>query len=81
MIHFVEFDIIHHIISYITLYYIISYHIILFYNNPVFNIEHIIMLSEDHVTSKTGVIQLRITAINYILQFIHIKENSNFKFE
>ncbi len=37
---------------------------------------------KDHVTLKTGVmmlkIQLRITAINYILQYIQI-ENSYFK--
>ncbi len=35
------------------------------------------MISEDHVTLKTGVmmlkIQLRITEINYILQYIHIE--------
>ncbi len=40
------------------------------------------MISEDHVTLKTGVmmlkIQLRITEINYILQYIEI-ENSYFK--
>ncbi len=45
--------------------------------------QHIIMISEDHVTLKTGVmmlkIQLRITEINYILTHIHI-ENSCFKF-
>ncbi len=37
----------------------------------------IIMISEDHVTLKTGVmmlkIQLRITEINYSLQYIHIE--------
>ncbi len=32
--------------------------------------QHIIMISEDHVTLKTGVM---ITAINYILQYIHIE--------
>ncbi len=46
--------------------------------------QHIIMISEDHVTLKTGVmmlkIQLRITEINYILLYIH-KENSYFKFQ
>ncbi len=35
------------------------------------------MISEDHVTLKTGVmmlkIQIYITVINYILQYIHIK--------
>ncbi len=35
------------------------------------------MISEDHVTQKTGVImlkiQLRITEINYILQYIQIE--------
>ncbi len=40
------------------------------------------MISEDHVTLKTGVmmlkIQLCITEINYILQYITI-ENSYFK--
>ncbi len=40
------------------------------------------MISEDHVTLKTGVmmlkIQLRITEINYTLTDIHI-ENSYFK--
>ncbi len=44
--------------------------------------QYIIMISEDHVTLKTGVmmlkIQLRITGINYILLCIHI-ENSYFK--
>ncbi len=44
--------------------------------------QHIVMISEDHVTLKTGVmmlkIQLRITRINYILTDIHI-ENSHFK--
>ncbi len=44
--------------------------------------QHIIMISEDHVTLKTGVmmlkIQLRITEINYILTYIHI-ENSYLK--
>ncbi len=44
--------------------------------------QHIRMISEDHVTLKTGVmmlkIQLRITEINYILTYIHI-ENSYFK--
>ncbi len=39
--------------------------------------QHIIMISEDHVTLKTGVmmlkIQLRITGINYILTYIHVK--------
>ncbi len=42
------------------------------------------MISEDHVTLKTGImmlkIQLRITGINYILQYIHI-ENSYFNSE
>ncbi len=40
------------------------------------------MISEDHVTLKTGVmmlkIQLRITEIYYILTYIHM-ENSYFK--
>ncbi len=40
------------------------------------------MISEDHVTLKTGVmmlkIQLRITEINYSLKYIQI-ENSYFK--
>ncbi len=44
--------------------------------------QHIRMISEDHVPLKTGVmmlkIQLRITEINYILQYIHI-EKSCFK--
>ncbi len=44
--------------------------------------QYIIMISEDHVTLKTAVmmlkIQLRITEINYILQYVHI-ENSYFK--
>ncbi len=44
--------------------------------------QHIRMISEDHVTLKTGVmmlkIQLRITEINYVLQYIHI-ENSYLK--
>ncbi len=39
-------------------------------------LEYIKMISEDHVTLKTGVmmlkIQLRITGINYILLYIHI---------
>ncbi len=43
--------------------------------------QHIIMISEDHVTLKTGVmmlkIQLRITEINYSLTYIKI-ENSYF---
>jgi len=43
--------------------------------------QHIIMISEDHVTLKTGVmmlkIQLCITGINYSLTYIHI-ENSCF---
>ncbi len=38
--------------------------------------QQIRMISEDHVTLKTGVmmleIQLRITAINYILKYIKI---------
>ncbi len=46
--------------------------------------QHIIMISEDHVTLKTGVmmlkIQLRITEINYILTHIQI-ENSYFKLQ
>ncbi len=41
--------------------------------------QYIIMISEDHVTLKTGVmmlrIQQRITEINHILQYIHIKNN------
>ncbi len=45
-------------------------------------IQHIIMISEDHVTLKSGVmmlkIQLRITEINYSLQHIHT-ENCYFK--
>ncbi len=45
---------------------------------------HIIMISEDHVTLKTGVmmlkIQLRITEINYTLTHIHI-EDAYFKLE
>ncbi len=45
--------------------------------------QYIIMISEDHVTLKTGVmmlkIQLRITEINYILPDINI-ENCYFKF-
>ncbi len=36
------------------------------------------MISEDHVTLKTGVmmlkIQLRITEMNYIQKYIHIKK-------
>ncbi len=43
---------------------------------------HIIMISEDHVTLKTAVmmleIQLRITEINYILQYIHIENISKY---
>ncbi len=39
--------------------------------------QHIRMISEDHMTLKTGVmmlkIQLRITEINYILKYIHIE--------
>ncbi len=42
------------------------------------------MISEDHVTLKTGVmmlkIQLRITGINYILKYIQI-QNSSFKLQ
>ncbi len=45
-------------------------------------LEHIIMISEDHVTLKTGKImlkiQLRITEINYILQHI-TTQNTYFK--
>ncbi len=45
--------------------------------------QYIIMISEDHVTLKTGVmmqkIQLRITEINYILQYIQV-ENSSIAF-
>ncbi len=37
--------------------------------------QHIIMISEDHVTPKTGVNSALITEINYILTHIHI-ENS-----
>ncbi len=37
------------------------------------------MISEDHVTLKTGVmmleIQLRITGTNYILTYIHIEKS------
>ncbi len=35
------------------------------------------MISEDHVTLKTGVMMLKIefTGINYILQCIHIENN------
>ncbi len=44
--------------------------------------QHIRIILKDHVTLKTGVmmqkIQLRITAINYILQYIQI-ENIYFK--
>ncbi len=44
--------------------------------------QHIRMISEDHVTLKSGVmmlkIQLRITEINFSLQHIYI-ENSYFK--
>ncbi len=54
-------------------------------STTVFNIDnnqHIIMISEDHVTLKTGVmmlkIQLRITEINYILTYNYI-ENSYLK--
>ncbi len=40
--------------------------------------QHIIMISEDHVTLKTGVmmlkIQLRITEINYSLTHSHRKQ-------
>ncbi len=50
-------------------------------STTVFNIDnnqHIIMISEDHVTLKTGVmmlkIQLRITEINYILPYNYIKK-------
>ncbi len=39
--------------------------------------QHIIMISEDHVTLKTGVMMLK-TEINYSLTDIH-KENSYFK--
>ncbi len=42
------------------------------------------MISEDHVTLKTGEmmlkIQLRITEINYILQYIH-RENIYFNLQ
>ncbi len=42
--------------------------------------QHIRMISEDHVTLKTGVmiqkIQLCITGINYILKYIHIEISS-----
>ncbi len=58
------------------------------FHKNIFNIDnnqkyqHIRMISEDHVTLKTGVmmlkIQLRITEINYILTYIHII-NSYFK--
>ncbi len=45
---------------------------------------NIMMISEDHVTLKTGVmmlkIQLRITEINYSLTDIHI-EDAYFKLE
>ncbi len=38
--------------------------------------QHIIIISEDHVTLKTGVIMLKIQhciiEINYILQYIHM---------
>ncbi len=41
---------------------------------------HIIMISEDHVTLKTGAmmlkIQLFIAEIDYILQYIHIENRS-----
>ncbi len=41
--------------------------------------QHIIMITEDHVTQKTGAmmleIQFCITAIHYILQYIHIENN------
>ncbi len=44
--------------------------------------QHIRMISEDHVTMKTGVMMLKIqiwlSEINLILTYIHI-ENSNFK--
>ncbi len=39
--------------------------------------QHIIMISEDHVTLKTGEMLLKITEINYSLTDIHI-ENSYF---
>ncbi len=43
--------------------------------------QHIIMISEDHVTQKTGVmmlkIQLRITEINYILKYIEINNSKS----
>ncbi len=48
-------------------------------NKNIFRAEnqYIIMISEDHVTLKTGVmmlkIQLRITEINYILHYITIE--------
>ncbi len=42
--------------------------------------QHIIMISEDRLTLKTGVmmlkIQLRITGINYNLTYIHIKKKT-----
>ncbi len=45
-------------------------------NQKCFSKQRIIMISEDHVTLKTGVIiQLRITEINYSLKYIKI-ENS-----
>ncbi len=41
--------------------------------------QHMMMISEDHVTLKTGgmmlEIQLRITGTNYILKYIHIKKS------
>ncbi len=45
-------------------------------------LEYIIMISEDHVTLKTGgmmlKIQLRITEINYSLTDIHINQQQLF---
>ncbi len=52
--------------------------------NVSWAVNHIIMISEDHVTLKTWAmmlkIQLRITEINYILQYIDtVISNCNFK--
>ncbi len=60
-------------------HYLIIFSFILVTDNNLFWAanQHIRMISEDHVTLKTEVmmlkIQLRITEINYILQYIHIE--------
>ncbi len=67
-------------------HYLIIFSFILVTDNNLFLAanQHIRMISEDHVTLKTGVmmlkIQLRITEINYILQYIQI-ENTYFNLQ